>query len=195
MATKAHTRDSASQAYLAVGNIVGVHGIRGEVKVELLTDYPERFSPGATLYLGPEGLARPVRIEAARPHKGMMLVKFAGVPDRNAAELLRDTLLLIPEEQAMPLGENENYAHDLVGLQVETTDGRVIGKLAEILYTGANDVYVVNRPGAEVLIPALNEVVVQVNLEAGRMVVQLPEGLEAPPASAEAAPADAPKPE
>lgn len=180
MATNRPTKGSASQGYLAVGNIVGVHGIRGEVKVELLTDYPERFSPGATVYFGPESLARPVRIEAARPHKGMMLVKFAGVPDRNAAELLRDTVLLIPEEQAMPLGEGENYAHDLIGLQVETTDGRVLGKLAEILYTGANDVYVVNRPGAEVLIPALNHVVITVDLEAGRMLVQLPEGLEAP---------------
>ena len=80
----------------------------------------------------------------------------------------------------MPLGEGENYAHDLIGLQVETTDGRVLGKLAEILYTGANDVYVVNRPGAEVLIPALNHVVITVDLEAGRMLVQLPEGLEAP---------------
>ncbi len=180
MATNRPTKGSASQGYLAVGNIVGVHGIRGEVKVELLTDYPERFSPGATVYFGPESLARPVRIEAARPHKGMMLVKFAGVLDRNAAELLRDTVLLIPEEQAMLLGEGENYAHDLIGLQVETTDGRVLGKLAEILYTGANDVYVVNRPGAEVLIPALNEVVITVDLEAGRMLVQLPEGLEAP---------------
>jgi 16S rRNA processing protein RimM len=180
MATNRPTKVSASQGYLAVGNIVGVHGIRGEVKVELLTDYPERFSPGATVYLGPESLARPVRIEAARPHKGMMLVRFAGVPDRNAAELLRDTVLLIPEEQAMPLGVGENYAHDLIGLQVETTDGRVLGKLAEILYTRANDVYVVKRPGAEVLIPALNEVVITVDLEAGRMLVQLPEGLEAP---------------
>jgi 16S rRNA processing protein RimM len=180
MATNRPTKVSASQGYLAVGNSVGVHGIRGEVKVELLTDYPERFSPGATVYLGPESLARPVRIEAARPHKGMMLVRFAGVPDRNAAELLRDTVLLIPEEQAMPLGVGENYAHDLIGLQVETTDGRVLGKLAEILYTRANDVYVVKRPGAEVLIPALNEVVITVDLEAGRMLVQLPEGLEAP---------------
>ena len=180
MATKGPTKGQASRGYLAVGNIVGVHGIRGEVKVELLTDYPERFSPGATVYFGPEGLARPARIEAARPHKGMMLVKFAGVPDRNAAELLRDTLLLIPEEQAMPLGEGENYAHDLIGLQVVTVDGRVLGKVAEILYTGANDVYVVNRPGAEVLIPALKEVVIKVDLEAGRMLVQLPEGLEAP---------------
>jgi 16S rRNA processing protein RimM len=151
MATNRPTKVSASQGYLAVGNIVGVHGIRGEVK-----------------------------IEAARPHKGMMLVRFAGVPDRNAAELLRDTVLLIPEEQAMPLGVGENYAHDLIGLQVETTDGRVLGKLAEILYTRANDVYVVKRPGAEVLIPALNEVVITVDLEAGRMLVQLPEGLEAP---------------
>ena len=180
MAGKKPTKTDANAGYLAVGNIVGVHGIRGEVKVELLTDFPERFSPGATVYLGPEGLARPLRIEAARPHKGMMLVKFAGVPDRNAAELLRDNLLLIPEELAMPLSEDENYAHDLIGLQVVTTAGRVLGQLVEIVYTPANDVYVVRRTGAEVLIPALKEVVVTIDLPGGRMVVQLPEGLEAP---------------
>jgi len=163
--------------YLAVGHIVGPHGIRGEVKVELLTDFPERFRPGAQLYLGPAEDARPVQVEAARPHKGMMLVKLAAVADRNAAELLRDQLLLIPEEQAMPLADNENYAHDLIGLAVETVTGEPLGQLTEILYTRANDVYVVTGPEGELLLPALRDVVLRVDLEAGRMVVAVPEGL------------------
>jgi 16S rRNA processing protein RimM len=164
--------------YMAIGRVVRVHGIRGEVKVELMTDYPEeRYKPGMTVYLGSETEARPVKIEAARPHQGAMLVKFASVPDRNAAELLRDQLVLIPEDQAMPLTEDENYAHDMIGLQVETTEGEALGRLTEILYTGANDVYVVRGSGGELLIPALKDVVVKVDVAAGRMVVALPEGL------------------
>jgi 16S rRNA processing protein RimM len=163
--------------YMAIGRVVRVHGIRGEVKVELMTDYPERFKPGVTVYLGSQTEARLVKIEASRPHQGAVLVKFAGVPDRNAAELLRDQFVLIPEDQAMPLAENENYAHDLIGLSVETTDGEKLGKLTEILYTGANDVYAVAGPNGELLIPALKEVIVNVDLAAGRMVVALLDGL------------------
>jgi 16S rRNA processing protein RimM len=163
--------------YLAVGKVVGVHGVRGEVKVELMTDYPERFQPGARLKVGGGDEAVSAEIETARPHKGLMLVKFKSVPDRNGAELLRGKLLLIPEAEAMPLGEDENYAHDLVGLTVVTSDGRTLGKLTEILYTGANDVYVVAGPDGEVLIPALRDVVLKVDLGAGEMTVALPEGL------------------
>jgi 16S rRNA processing protein RimM len=170
--------DEAQGRYLAVGRIVGLHGIRGEVKVELLTDFPERFKAGAKLYLGSESEARPIQVEGARPHQGMMLVKFAGVTDRDAAEELRQALLLIPEDEAMPLADDENYAHDLIGLQVETQEGRVLGRLTEILYTSANDVYVVRGPAGELLIPALRQVVLTVDLAAGRMVVTLPEGLE-----------------
>jgi 16S rRNA processing protein RimM len=173
------TKEQATGPYLAIGNIVGVHGIRGEVKVEVLTDYPERFNPGSTVYLGAatQGAARPAQIEAARAHKQAMLVKFAGVADRNGAEQLRGLLLMIPEAQAMPLGADENYIHDLIGLTVETTSGRVLGKLTEILATGANDVYAVSGPDGEILLPALREVVVRVDVPAGRMVVELPQGL------------------
>ncbi len=164
-------------AYFAIGQIVGVHGIRGEVKVSLMTDFPERFRRGAKLYLGSMDAAAPVEIESARSHKGVMLVKFTSVPDRNAAELLQGQMLLIPEGEAMLLAEHENYAHDLIGLAVETTDGKPLGKLVEILFTKANDVYVVRGPEAEVLLPALRSVVLNVDLAAGKMVVALPDGL------------------
>lgn len=167
-------------SYLAIGRISAAHGIRGEVKVEVLTDFPERYKPGARVYLGvgtedPE--ARPVRIGAARPHKGALLVKLDRVPDRNAAELLRDQYLLIPEAEAMPLGDHENYLHDLIGLQVETADGQHLGTLQEILITKANDVYVVAGPGGEILLPALRDVILRVDLSARRMTVAVPEGL------------------
>ena len=169
-----------TNAYLAIGRIIAPHGIRGEVKVEVLTDFPERFKPGTHVFLGagtedPE--ARPAKIAAARPHKGGFLVKLDIVPDRNAAELVRNRYLLIPAADAMPLGEHENYLHDLIGLQVETTDGQHLGELREVLFTNANDVYVVRGPAGEVLLPAIRDVVLQVDLSTRRMVVALPEGL------------------
>lgn len=173
-------------SYLAVGEIVGPHGIQGEVKVELMTDFPERFRPGARLYLGrstDDPAAAPVEVATARPHKGRMLVRLVSTPDRNAAELLRGRYLLIPEQEAMPLGEHENYLHDLIGLRVETAAGAVLGPLVEILFTPANDVYVVRGPQGEVLIPALRDVVLSVDLAARVMRVALPDGLLAPAAA------------
>ncbi len=173
----------ATADYLAIGRITGPHGIRGEVKVDSMTDFPERFARGTQVYLGSgtdDAEARPVEIMAARQHKGVMLVKLNIVPDRNTAELLRGRYLLIPESEAMPLGEHENYAHDLIGLQVETTAGEVLGELTEILFTRANDVYVVKGPSGEVLVPALRDVVLEVSLPARKMVVALPAGLREP---------------
>jgi 16S rRNA processing protein RimM len=106
-----------------------------------------------------------------------MLVKLTGVPDRNAAETLRGQYLMLPDEQAMPLGEHENYAHDLIGLAVETKDGKSLGVLVEILFTRANDVYVVAGPAGEILLPALREVILRVDLAAKKIIVALPEGL------------------
>ena len=169
-----------TNSYLAIGRIIAPHGIRGEVKVEVLTDFPERFKPGAHVFLGAgteDPGARPAKIAAARPHKGGFLVKLDIVPDRNAAELVRNRYLLIPAADAMPLGEHENYLHDLIGLQVETTDGQQLGELREVLFTNANDVYVVGGPAGEVLLPALRDVVLQVDLATQRMVVALPDGL------------------
>ena len=170
----------SAASYLAIGRIIAPHGIRGEVKVEVLTDFPERFKPGTHVFLGagtedPE--ARPAKIVAGRPHKGGFLVKLDTVPDRNAAELVRNRYLLIPAADAMPLGEHENYLHDLMGLQVETTDGQHLGELREVLLTKANDVYVVRGAAGEVLLPATRDVVLQVDLSTRRMVVALPEGL------------------
>ena len=138
---------SRTPSYLAIGQITGAHGIRGEVKVLVMTDFPERYRAGAKVYLGTLADCRSVEIEAVRPHKGMMLVKLSGVPDRNTAETLQGQYLMIPDEQAMPLGEHENYAHDLLGLAVETQEGESLGTLVEILFTRANDVYGCGQPG------------------------------------------------
>jgi 16S rRNA processing protein RimM len=171
------------KSYLAVGQIVGPHGIRGEVKVQPMTDFPERFKAGTTVFLG-EGAgevdARPIEIVSSRPNLDQVLVLFAGIKDRTAAEALRWQYVLIPEDEAMPLGEHENYLHDLIGLSVVTTDGQALGKLTEVVLTPANDVYVVRGEQGEVLVPATREVVAKVDLAARTMTVALPEGLLAP---------------
>ena len=163
--------------YFVIGKIVGAHGVRGEVKVSQLTDNPDRFRQGARLFLESEEGLLPVEIATARPHKGMMLVRLTSVADRTAAERLQWRRLFIPEAEAMPLAENENFAHDLIGLSVETVDGEALGKVSEILFTPANDVYVVAGSDGELLLPAMRDVVLQVDLQAGMMLVKVPDGL------------------
>ena len=163
--------------YFAIGSIVAAHGIRGEVKVTPLTDFPERFTQGQRVFVGNEPELTETKIAAARPHQGGFLVKLASVPDRNAAELLRGQYLFIPEDEAMPLSEDENYVHDLLGIAVVNEAGEPIGVMKDVLFTAANDVYVIAGPEGEILIPALRTVVLGVNLEERRMVVRLPDGL------------------
>jgi 16S rRNA processing protein RimM len=166
--------------YMAVGQIVGVHGLRGEVKVELHTDFPERFKPGLILAMGIE--RQEVEVASARPHKGLILVRLVGVNQRSAAETLRGNWLFVSEEAAMELDEGIYWIHDLIGLTVQSTSGEKYGTLIEVLSTGANDVYIVRteapfNKGKDLLIPAIAEVVQTVDLEAGLMSIDLPAGL------------------
>jgi len=169
--------EGAGRGYLAIGRIVGPHGIRGEVKVMPMTDFPERFQVGAHVYVGKEPNVSAAEIIAVRSHKGMWLVKLDTTPDRNAAELLRDQFLLISETEAMALSEHENYVHDLIGMSVMTTENEALGRITEVLFTAANDVYVVRGDDGELLLPALRSVVVSVDVPARLMIVAMPEGL------------------
>jgi len=166
---------SKQATYLAIGRIVGPHGVRGEVKVKVLTDFPERFDVGSRLLLEGESFQREVL--STRPHKGMLLVRFSGLPNRNAVEALRGKYLFIDRNEAMPLGENEFYEDELVGLRVETMAGAYLGELAEVMWTGANDVYVVRRDKSEWLLPAIADVIQVVDVDAGVMRVTLLPGL------------------
>jgi 16S rRNA processing protein RimM len=166
-----------TSGYFVVGKIVGAHGVLGELKVTPQTDNPERFRPGAELLLESDDGLLPVKVASARPHKGMVLIKLASVSDRTAAQQLQWRKLFIPESEAMVLGENENYAHDLIGLRVETITGEALGELIEILFTPANDVYVISGPDQQLLLPAIRDVVLGIDLEAGTMVVKVPDGL------------------
>jgi 16S rRNA processing protein RimM len=166
---------------LAVGQVVGPHGLNGELKVALLTDDPTRFDRLARVYIGPEG-AEPVprALEGYRLHKRRALLRLAGCQDRNAAEALRGYLVKVPLEEAIPLKEGEYFEHQVLGLGVSTLEGEHLGTVEEIIYTGANEVYVVRGLSAEqrdILVPAIEGVVMQIDLVAGRLVVKLPDGL------------------
>ena len=174
-------RRASEPRFLAVGQIVGVHGIRGELKVELLTQDPQRFGDLERVFVGLEGQEPvPWPLEAYRLHKGQALLKLAQCNDRNTAETLRGYLIQVPFAEAIPLEEDEYYEHQIVDLDVWTVTGEHLGQVVDILYTGANEVYIV-RPvdphRREILIPAIADVIVKVDLEASRLVVDLPAGL------------------
>ncbi len=164
--------------HLAVGLITTAHGLRGEVKVELHTDFPERFVEDAELYLG-DALEK-VTIMGARPHQGQMLLQFHEITSREGAEALRGLWIFVPEAEAVALDEDTYFVHDIIGLAVETVTGEPIGTVTDVLFTGANEVYIVappDDPKREILLPAIADVVKEINLELGTMVVELLPGL------------------
>ncbi len=158
-----------------IGEVLRPQGVRGEVRVRVLTDFPERFQALESVYLG-QALT-PVLVESTRLHQGYVLLKLAGYDDRTSVELLRHALVQIPIEEAMPLEEGEYYLYQVVGLATWTKQGEYLGRVREVLSTGANDVYVIRGPKGEILLPAIDEVVRDVDLEAGRLTVELMEGL------------------
>ncbi|MFJ6993197.1 ribosome maturation factor RimM [Streptomyces sp. NPDC003090] len=164
---------------LVVARIGRAHGIKGEVTVEVRTDEPElRLAPGAVLATDPAS-AGPLTIESGRVHSGRLLLRFAGVRDRNAAEALRNTLLIAdvdPDER--PEEPDEYYDHQLIDLDVVLADGTGVGRITEVSHLPYQDLFVVERPdGSEVLIPFVEEIVTEVDLDAQRAVIVPPPGL------------------
>lgn len=164
--------------FLVIGQIVKPHGIQGEVSVKVLTDFPERFDEMTDVYLGDDVSAELVAVASTRWHRERVLIQFAGYSDRTSAEVLRGKYLKIPREHAAELEPGTFYHYQLEGLTVITDIGETLGKLAYVLETGANDVYVINTPGGECLIPATKEVVQEVNLTSGTITVHLLPGLQ-----------------
>ena len=164
---------AAGEEKVLVAVILAPHGVRGAVSAEQLSDNPRRFVVGATL-CREDGTV--MTITAASHHKGRLLLSFAGVEDRNAAERLRGLRLYAPDTPP-PLAEGSYYHYQLLGMQVYDR-GQLLGELSAVLPYTANDVYLGRRPdGGETLVPALRAVVRQVDVAAQRMDVELPEGL------------------
>ncbi|GGU05336.1 MULTISPECIES: ribosome maturation factor RimM [Streptomyces] len=164
---------------LVVARIGRAHGIKGEVTVEVRTDEPElRLAPGAVLTTDPASIG-PLTIETGRVHSGRLLLRFEGVRDRNAAEALRNTLLIAdvdPDET--PEEDDEYYDHQLMDLDVVLTDGTEVGRITEISHLPSQDLFIVERPdGTELMIPFVEEIVTDIDLEQQRVVIDPPPGL------------------
>jgi 16S rRNA processing protein RimM len=165
---------SGEPLFLVVGKIRRPHGIKGELVMEVLTDFPERIQIGRTLYAGDKH--QPVKIESLRWHKNYLLIKFHGYDTPESAGIFRNVLIYKPIDHVPQLPEGEYYHYQLMGLRVVDEAGELIGVLQEILITGANDVMLIQSPdNKEVLIPLIDSVLLDVNLEEKTIRVKPPE--------------------
>lgn len=163
---------------IKVGRIVGSRGNRGEVKVKLLTDFPERFRDLQWIYLiDPEDKLESRKIEKVWYHKNFVIIKFEGVETISKAEILRGRFLAIKREEAVRLPEGSYYFYEVIGLNVYTEEEKYLGKVEEIWKTGSNDVYVVKNGEQELLLPAIREVIRKIDLIEKKIIVHLLEGL------------------
>jgi len=164
-----------SPRYLIIGRVLKPWGVRGEMKIEILTEFPERFASLRQVFLGDD--AKPFSVERARLHGNAVLLALKGIDTPEAAAKLRDQLVQVALEDAVELPKGKLYLYQVIGLRVRTADGRALGEIVDVLDTGANDVYVVQDGSREILIPAIEDVVKEISLERGEVVIQLMEGL------------------
>lgn len=180
--SEAGKASASDPLFLLLGRIIRPHGVRGELRLSVLTDFPERIAGLERVYVGSDPYrdddATPYAVEAVRRHREALLVSLEGIRDRDAADLLRGKLLMVALDDAVPLDDDEYYLYQTLGMAVVTTEGEALGTVREILETGANDVLVI-RGGlrGEVLLPDTDEVVVDFDLETRTITVNLLPGL------------------
>ncbi|CAJ1506414.1 ribosome maturation factor RimM [[Mycobacterium] holstebronense] len=166
---------------LIVGRVVKAHGISGELVVDVRTDDPEiRFAPGATLHARKSGAPqRDYVVEAARPHGARLLVRLAGVVDRDGADAVRGSVFVVDSAELPPITEPDTYYdHQLEGLQVRTVAGEEIGTVTEVLHTAAGELLAIKRTGGrELLVPFIAAFVPSVSLAEGTVLIDPPDGL------------------
>ena len=164
--------------YLEIGQIVNTFGIKGMVKVKPFTDDIRRFDRLEKVYIKKQNEKKEYEIEEVKYHKEMVLIKFKGIDNIETASLLKNSYLIVDREKEEPLEEGRYYIVDMLGIDVYTEEGKLLGKLDDIYNTGSNDIYVVkDELGKQVLLPALKEVIKQVDIENKKMVVHLIPGL------------------
>lgn len=163
---------------MLIGEIVGIHGIKGTNKLRSYAESLSIFSPGSSILVRDRrGREAIYEIHWVKPHTGTPLILFKGIANRDQAKKLIGAELFIPQSDLPELDEDTYYWHDLIGIGVYTTIGEFLGRIESIIETGSNDVYVVKDNEKEVLIPALETVVLDIDLAHKRMKVDLPEGL------------------
>ena len=168
------------EQFLQVGVFANTHGLRGEIKVYPTTDDVRRFDMliGKTVYLDAKKGRLPAEVSSVRYFKNMVILKFKGMDNINDVEPHKGCPILVDRENAVPLEEDEYFVADLIGLSVVTDEGRLLGTLKDVLQTGANDVYVVKGETKEYLLPVIRQCVLDINLDEGRVLVHMMDGLE-----------------
>ena len=155
---------------VAIGRVIKAFGLRGQILVEPLTDFPERFAPESIVLVQ----GRPHAIEKSREAKGRWILTLEGIHSLEEARRLRDECLTIKESNLRPLPPGQYYQFQILGLGVYTSAGQYLGEVSDILTTGSNDVYVVKGSGVEFLVPAIADFIREIDVEGGRMVVEMP---------------------
>ena len=166
------------QSRLEVGQIVNTFGIKGEVKVIPFTNDINRFDDLKKVYVKSSKESKQYKVENVRYHKNMVLLKLEGINNPEVAEMLKNCYLEIDREDAIPLEEGTYFIADLIGLQVYTDEGKLLGKVDDIYNTGSNDIYVVkDELGKQILLPGIKEVIKDVQIENSKIIVHLIPGL------------------
>ena len=173
---RAGASDWTPPAFLLVGILRRPHGVRGEMIMAVLTDFPERLKPGVTLFRGPDRI--PMTIRSLRHHNNGRLVAFEGWDSREQVGELRNQELFVRADDRPKLPEGEHYLHEILGLEVLTEEGQHLGIVADWIETGANGVFVVRPPeGKDILLPDIEEVILNIDLDKKQIRVHLIEGL------------------
>lgn len=163
--------------YLSVGILRRPHGLRGEMLMEVLTDFPQHLRAGTRLFVSQN--YAPMTLASVRGHNDGLLVRFRGIENPDQAGKYRSNPVFVSAQDRPPLPEGEFYHHEVIGLRVVTEADEELGTLAEILITGANEVYIVKRPdGGELLLPAIEDVILKIDPAAGLVRVRLLPGLD-----------------
>ncbi len=164
---------SSELEFITIGKILAPRGIKGKLKVEVTTDFPQRFVPPSKVYIN----RQPMTIDSTEWHKGKATIKLNTIDSIGDAEKLRGQLIEIHHSQLYPLPEGKYYHFQLIGLEVWTTQGELLGNISEILPTPSNDNYVVNGANGEILIPAIEDVIKSIDLDKSCLLIEPIEGL------------------
>jgi len=165
--------ESSKLEFITVGQILAPWGVKGKLKVRVITDFPQRFAPSSKIYIN----RQPMTIDSTEQHKGKVIIKLNQIDTIEAAQRLRGQPIEIHHSQLYPLPEGQYYHFQLIGLEVWTTQGELLGNITEILTAESNDNYVVSGDRGEILIPAIEDVVKSIDLDSRRITIEPIEGL------------------
>ena len=164
---------SSEPEFITIGKILAPWGIKGKLKVKVETDFPQRFAPCSKIYIKHQ----PMTIDSTQWHKGKAIIKLNTIDCIEEAQRLNEQPVEIHHSQLDPLPEGQYYHFQLIGLEVWTTQGELLGNITEILAAASNDTYIVSTAKREILIPAIEDVVKSIDLNKGRITIEVIEGL------------------